>query len=263
MDLGIKNKTAIVAASSQGLGKAIAEGFAAEGVNLVMCARTDKTLRKTAEDIVAQYGVDVLTIVADLSRAADIKRIVKKAVAHFGTIHILVNNAGGPPVARFDELTDSQWEQGVQLTLMSVVRMIREVLPFMQKQHWGRIITINSVAGKQPINDLIISSSLRPGLIGLSKVLANQYGKDGILVNSICPGYMLTQRLEEITKKRAEENSLSVEKYLLQQTKDIPVGRYGDPADLASMAVFLASERARHINGTTISIDGGSIKGLL
>jgi 3-oxoacyl-[acyl-carrier protein] reductase len=214
MDLGLRNKIALVAASSQGLGKAVAESLSEEGATVVICARDKKNLAAAAKEISAKTGGEVLAIPCDVSKAKEIDKLVKTVVKKFGSIHVLVNNAGGPPVESFDRLTDEHWSKGVELTMMSAIRLMRAVIPFMQIQHWGRIITINSITGKQPIQELVISSTLRPGLIGLQKVLATQYANDGILINTVCPGFVMTKRQEEISKVRSAKAHITAEEYM-------------------------------------------------
>lgn len=263
MDLGLKNKIALVAASSQGLGRAAAESLAVEGATVVVCSRDKKALAAAAAEIAEKTKAEILPLVADVSKAKDIDELVRKVIKKFGTIHILVNNAGGPPVETFDRLSDDTWAKGVELTMMSAIRLIRAVLPFMQRQHWGRIITLNSIVAKQPIGELVISSTLRPGLLGLHKVLAGQYAKEGILINTICPGFIMTKRQEEISKVRSAKAKMTVEEYVAFQTKDIPLGRYGTPQEIGDVVAFLASSRASFLTGATISVDGGMMRGLL
>jgi 3-oxoacyl-[acyl-carrier protein] reductase len=275
MELGLEGKVAIVCAASQGLGRAAALGLAREGANLVICSRDEARIRTAAEGIAEAAARPpskaaesapppvILPVAADLSRAGDTERLVQTALDHFGRIDILVNNCGGPPVAGFARLDDAAWEAGVQLTLMSTVRMIRLVLPHMQRRRWGRIITITSIAAKQPIHDLVISSTLRPGLLGLHKVLADRYGADGILINCVAPGFILTARQEEVSKSRSAERGISHAQYLEEAARDIPMRRLGRPEELADVIVFLASERSSYVNGATISVDGGLIRGLL
>lgn len=265
MDLGLRGRVVLVCAASQGLGKAAALGFAREGAHVVICSRQRKALRTAAAEIVAAAGdhpVQVVPLVADLTKPRQISAVVSRTLKTFGRIDVLVTNAGGPPVGAFPDLDDDTWEQGVALTLMSTVRCIRAVLPHMQKRQWGRIINITSIAAKQPINDLVISSSLRPGILGLSRVLAAQYAKDGILINSVAPGFMRTARMQQIGESRAKEAGITVDDHFAKQSRDIPLQRYGDPEELANMIVFLGSERASYITGATISVDGGLLKGL-
>lgn len=265
MDLGLRGRVALVCAASQGLGKAAALGFAREGAHVVICSRQKKALQLAADEIRAaagEHAVQVVPVVADLTKPRQIAAVVTRTVKLFGRVDVLVTNAGGPPVGTFPDLDDATWEQGVALTLMSTVRMIRAVLPHMQKRQWGRIVNITSIAAKQPINDLIISSAIRPGILGLSRVLASQYAKDGILVNSVAPGFMRTARMEQIGTSRAKEAGISLDDFFAKQSRDIPLQRYGEPGELANMIVFLGSERASYITGATISVDGGLLKGL-
>lgn len=263
MDLGISNKTAFVAASSQGLGKASALALAKEGVRLAVCSRNGEVLNSAAEEIRTLTGAEVLPIVADVADAIQIESALRKAAEHFGTIDILVNNAGGPPAGPITALTDAEWTKSFELTMMSVVRMSRAVLPYMERQQWGRIITIVSLAAKEPINDLLISSTIRPGILGLSKVLANQYGARGITVNTVCPGYILTQRQQELSLTRSRQHGTTVEEYFGERTKNIPAGRLGRPEELGDVVAFLASERASFINGANIIVDGGQARGIM
>lgn len=264
MDLGVSGRVAIVCAASQGLGRATAEALAQEGAHVVVCARDRKRILAAAKRISAAAGkASVVPVVVDVRKPQDIRRLVAKTVREFGRVDILVTNAGGPPVAEFPDLGDDSWNAGITLNLLSTIRCIREVLPHMQKQRWGRVINITSITAKQPVNDLIISSTVRPGILGLSKVLANQYGKYGITVNSVAPGHFMTARQQEISKARAAKKGVSVEQYLREMSKTIPAGRYGTPSELAHVITFLASEKASYINGATVSVDGGLVKGLL
>jgi 3-oxoacyl-[acyl-carrier protein] reductase len=265
MDLGIRGRVAIVCAASQGLGKAAAISFAREGAHVVVCSRDAGRLESAASEIrlAADPSARVRTIVADLTKAEAIRSLVAASVDEFGRVDILVTNAGGPPVATFPDLDDTTWQKGVELTLMSTIRCIRAVLPLMQKQRWGRIVNITSIAARQPVNDLIVSSTLRPGILGLSKVLSNQYARDGILINSVTPGFILTDRQKEIGLARAAKSGRTFDDYLAEIARDIPTGRLGNPAELADVIVFLCSERASYITGVTLSVDGGMMRGLL
>jgi 3-oxoacyl-[acyl-carrier protein] reductase len=197
-----------------------------------------------------------------MSVASDCSRLAKESINKFGTVHILVNNAGGPPTGDILTLSDEQWQKAHDLTLMSMVRMTREALPLMIKQKWGRIITITSFVAKQPADELMLSVSIRPGILGLSKILSNQYAKHNITVNTICPGNIFTKRQEELSQTRAASKKISVEDYISSQTKSIPAERYGRPDEIGEVVAFLASERASYISGVNLLVDGGLAKGI-
>ncbi len=263
MELGLQGKVAIVSAASQGLGLATARRLAKEGTRVVMCARNKEILDKAAQEITTDTNGEVLAVGADISRSDDINRVVDTAVAKFGTVHILVNNTGGPPVADIENLTDAAWSDGFELVLMSMIRFTRRVLPYMRKQKWGRVVTITSIAAKQPIDDLVISSTLRPGIHALSKMLTNKYAHENILCNTIAPGFILTKRQEEIFSARAQHSGTTIDQEMKQIIDNIPVKRMGSPEDVADAIAFLISEKAGYIAGTTLSVDGGQTKGLL
>lgn len=262
MDLGLSGKVALVAASSRGLGKAAAMAFAREAAHVVLCSRDEKKLAAAENEIRREAKGEVLAVKTDLMRPEDIRELVEKAIAAFGTVDILVNNAGGPPAGFFTEMSDEQWQKAVSLTLMSSVRLTREVLPYMQKQRWGRIINITSVSVKQPIDELLLSNSLRLAVVGWAKTLSNQVAADNILVNNVCPGWTRTERVLEIFQNRAQAQDASVEAIEKAVTATIPMGRLGNPEELANLIVFLGSERASYITGTSIQVDGGAVKGI-
>ena len=262
MNFGLQNKIALVAAASQGLGKASALALAQEGATVVICSRRQKEITETAEELKKATGSTIIPVVADVSKPEDIDRFVAEAKQKFGTVHILVNNAGGPPTGNILSLTDEDWQKGHDLTVMSMVRLTRAVLPMMIQQRWGRIITITSVTAKQPINELMLSSAIRPGILGLTKVLANQYAKENITVNTVCPGHVLTQRQEELATSRAAAQNISREQYLKETASAIPAGRLGRPEEIGNVVTFLASEQASYINGTNILVDGSAAKGI-
>jgi 3-oxoacyl-[acyl-carrier protein] reductase len=262
MDLGLHDKIAIVAAASQGLGKAAAIALAGEGARVVICARTKKDLEATAAELRDRTGAEIFPIVADVSKPANITSLVTAAKKKFGTVHILVNNAGGPPTGDILSLSDNEWKKGVELTLMSTIRLTRAALPLMIAQRWGRIITIVSFVAKQPVNDLLISSTLRPGILTLSKILSNKHAKDNITVNTLCPGYILTKRQEDLMRARSAKSKTSMEEYLAETTRQIPAGRLGTPEEIGSVIAFLASEQASYITGANLMVDGGLAKSI-
>ncbi len=262
MDLGLKDRVAIVAASSQGLGKAVAEGLAREGAKLALCARTESTLKSAAAEIRRKTGVEVLAQAADVTVYDQVRRFVAGTVGRFGRLDICVTNAGGPPAKLFADTSLEDWQTGVNLNLMSTLHLAREVLPLMQKQQWGRLIAITSVAVKQPIDGLILSSAVRSAVSGLVKSLSNEYARYNVLVNNVCPGYTLTARLDELAGKLAAAEGLQAKQIRERWASQIPLGRLGQPEELANLVVFLASERAGYITGQTIAVDGGYVKGI-
>jgi 3-oxoacyl-[acyl-carrier protein] reductase len=262
MNLGLKNKIAIVAAASQGLGKASALALAQEGATIVICSRRQKEITDAANEIQKTTNAPVIPLVADVTKPEDIERLAAETKQRFGTVHVLINNAGGPPTGDILSLKDEDWQKGHDLTLMSMVRLTRAILPMMIQQQWGRIITITSIAAKQPINELLLSSAIRPGILGLTKVLANQYAKDNITVNTVCPGNVLTKRQEELSASRAAEKNISMEQYLKETASVIPAGRLGRPEEIGNVIAFLASEQASYVNGVNILVDGSAAKGI-
>ena len=262
MDLGLKNKVALVAAGSRGLGRAVAEELAAEGASLVLCARDARTLTETASLIAENSGAHVLAVPADVTVVDDINHVVSSGIDRFGRIDILVTNAGGPPAGRFDQLTREQWEEAIRLTLFSAVELAREVLPGMRERRWGRILNITSIAVKQPVDNLLLSNSLRAGLTGFARTLANEVAAEGITVNNILPGYTRTERLEELAQMMAEKQGISPGEVRAKWEQEIPMGRLGEPREFAALAAFLVSERASYITGTSIQVDGGWIRAL-
>ena len=263
MDLGLRGKIALVAAASRGLGRAIAEELAAEGASLVMCARGKETLDEAVESVRAATGVQVLGVAADVSRPEDVTRVVRSAIGLFGRVDILVTNAGGPPSGPFESLGPEKWDDAVRLTLMSTINLCREILPGMKQRKWGRIINVTSITVKQPVEGLMLSNSLRAGVTGFARTLANEVARDGITVNNILPGFTRTQRVEELAKATAEREGISIDDVMKRQQAAIPMGRLGEPKEFAALAAFLASERASYITGTSIQVDGGWIKSLL
>lgn len=263
MDLELKERIAIVAASSRGLGKACALELAREGAQVVISARDRARLVAAADEIRDVTGVEVLPVETDLTNAAQIQHLVNVTLQHYDHIDILVTNNGGPPAGFFDDFDDQAWLTAHQMILMSAVRLIRAVLPTMRAQQWGRIINITSVSVKQPIDNLLLSNVYRPGVIGLAKTLSAQVAADGITINNVAPGYTRTDRVLELAQARAAAQGQTVEKVLADTTVSYPMKRMGEPEELAALVAFLASERASYITGTTIQVDGGYVRGIM
>src|SRR5271166_64220 len=262
MDLGLKGRVALVAASSQGIGLATAEAFAAEGCRVAMCARNKDALNAGAEKIRKQYQAEVFTEAFDVTDPAAVTRFVADVVAKFGGVDICVTNAGGPPAKGFLAASLEDWQKAIDANFLSNVYFAREVIPHMQRKKWGRIITITSITTKQPVADLVLSNAVRAAVVGLVKSLANEFGKDGILVNNVGPGYTATDRLKELAKARSAALGKPEEAVLDTWAADTPLHRLGQPKEIADTIVWLASERASYITGQTLLVDGGMYKGL-
>ncbi len=262
MDLGLKDRVAVVAASSQGIGRATAEAFAAEGCRIAMCARNQQTLQAAAEKIRTQYNAEVFAQAFDVTNAAAVSRFVAAVADKFGSVDICVTNAGGPPAKGFLAATLEEWQRALELNFLSTVYFAREVIPHMQRRRWGRILTLTSITTKQPVIDLVLSNAVRAAVVGLVKSLANEFGKDGILVNNVGPGFTATDRLKELAKARASSSGKSEQEILAAWAADAPLRRLGEPREVAETIVWLASERASYITGQTVLVDGGMYKGL-
>lgn len=262
MDTGLQGKVALVCAASRGLGRASARALAAEGARVAICARHMPTLEETAADIQAATGADVLAVAADVSRRMDVTRLVEQTAAHFGGIDILVTNAGGPKAGLFTALTETDWREAIDQLLMSTVTLIGETVPQMRRRGGGRIINITSISARQPVAGLILSNALRPAVTGLAKSLANELARDGILVNSVAPGYTRTDRVVELAEATARREGVSVEEVERRTVRNIPLARMATPEEVASAVVFLASSRASYITGVTLTVDGGFVRGI-
>lgn len=262
MDLGIKGRVALIAASSQGIGRATAEAFAAEGCSVAMCSRNVATLQAAAGTIRERYRVEVLAEALDVTDARAVSHFVAAVADKFGSIDICVTNAGGPPAKGFLAATLEEWQRALEANFLSTVYFAREVIPHMQRKRWGRIITLTSITTKQPVTDLVLSNAVRAAVVGLVKSLANEFGKDGILVNNVAPGFTATDRLKELAKARASASGNSEREIFDGWAADAPLHRLGDPREVAEAIVWLASERASYITGQTVLVDGGMYKGL-
>jgi 3-oxoacyl-[acyl-carrier protein] reductase len=262
MDMGLEGKVALVAASSQGIGRATAEAFAAEGCKVAMCARNEQTLAAAAEKIRRQYSVEVFHQALDVTDAEAVHGFVNAVVAKFAAADICVTNAGGPPAKGFLATSSEDWRNAVDANFMSTVYFAREVIPHMQRKRWGRIVTITSITTKQPVADLVLSNAVRAAVVGLVKSLANEFGKDGILVNNVGPGFTATDRLKELAKSRSAGLGITEREVFDRWAADASLRRLGEPKEVADTIVWLASDRASYVTGQTVLVDGGVYKGL-
>jgi 3-oxoacyl-[acyl-carrier protein] reductase len=263
MDLGLKNKVALVAGGSMGLGLAVAKTLSREGARVAICALDDPHLPKAREEIIQETGGEVIAIPADVTDAGQAKNFVSSALKYFGTLDILVNNAGGPPSKPFFDIDDDLWHFGFRLNLMSTILMTREAVPVMKAKRWGRIINMTSISVKQPIDGLILSNTIRSGVIGFAKSLSNELAPFNITVNSVCPSYTMTERVRDVSKAVAAREGTTPEAIVKRWESEIPMGRLGKPEELAGLVTFLASEIAGFITGAAIQIDGGYYKGIM
>lgn len=263
MDLELQGKVAIVGGASKGLGRACAEVLAQEGAKVVMCSRTQADLEQAAQDIRDKTDAEMLVFAGDLDKYDTIRTLIGTAVERFGRLDIMVNNSGGPPLARAYNATEEQWDTAVQRSLLFFARMSREALPHLKQQGGGRIINILASTVYQPIPNLALSGATRMGVVAFAKSLADEVGRDGILVNNVCPGSILTERMLSNVTARAKELGIPVEEALGQRAAETAVGRIGDPMELAYLVAFLASSRSSYMTGTTILVDGGLVRSVL
>ncbi len=261
MDLGLRDKTALVAASTKGLGKATAAALAAEGANVVLNGRHKQNLHDAAEEIKKITGSSPLAIQADLTKPEDVGRLFDEVVSRMGTVHILVTNAGGPPAGKFPDFNDEQWLAAVELSLMSTVRLIRKAVPLMRAQKWGRIVNIVSLTVKQPADNLLLSNSVRGSIIGLAKSVSRDLAPDNVLVNNIAPYYVSTTRVDYLMEQTAAKLGITKEEALQNIVREIPVGRLGTPEEFGNLVAFLCSEKNSYMTGSTIQFDGGAYRG--
>ena len=260
MDTGLKNKSVLITASSLGIGKAVAELFAAEGCKVAVSSRSKENLLAAAKEIKSKYNVESLWSVCDLNKSKDIETTYKAVTEQFGNIDILVNNCGGPIPGMFQVLEENDWNNAYEQVLLSAVRFSKLVLPGMMAKNWGRIINLTSISVKQPVDNLILSNSLRAGVTGFTKSLSNEVAKFNITVNNVAPGMTLTRRLYELAVVEAKEKGKSHEEILVDMAKRTPINRLGRPEEIASVVVFLASKQASYVTGVTIQVDGGYVK---
>lgn len=263
MDFGLKDKVAVIGGASKGLGRACAEVLAEEGMKVVICSRSKESIEEAAAAIRKSTGVEVLAFAGDLDQHAVIKDLFAASLKQFGRVDVLISNSGGPPLAKAVDATEEQWAVAVQRSLLFFARMAREALPHMRAQKFGRIINILASTVYQPIPNLALSGATRMGVVAYAKSLADEVGRDGILVNNIAPGSLLSERMLGNVQARAKELGISLEKALEERAKETAVGRIGEPRELANLAAFLASGKSSYITGTTIRVDGGLVRSVL
>ncbi len=261
MELQLKGKTAVIAASSQGLGRAIAEELLKEGANVVISGRNEEKLKRVAQEMSQQSKGQILYKKTDVTKPEDIKALIQAAVDQFGTLDVLVNNAGGPPAGSFESITDEQWQNAFELNLLSYIRLIRESLPFLKKQG-GKIINIASSSIKEPIPGLLLSNTFRTGIVGLTKTLSQELAQDGILINTVAPGRIATDRVRHLDEVNAEKLQVSREEVEEKMKAKIPLARYGKPEEFAKVVVFLASDANSYMTGSSLLVDGGMVKSI-
>ena len=262
MDLGLKGKVAFVAAASQGLGRAISDELAAEGASLILNSRSSDKINAVCSEINRQTDCDVFASPGDLSNRSELERAVDAGLAHFGKIDILVTNIGGPPAGTFESLDRDNWDTAYQNLLVSVIDLTLLVLPGMKERGWGRILNVTSISVKQPVDNLILSNSLRAAVTGFAKTLSNEVAEFGITVNNILPGYTLTERVEQLARSTSQKDGISIDQVKSRWESQIPMKRLGRPDEFAALAAFLVSERASYITGSSIAVDGGWIRSL-
>ncbi len=263
MDLNLKGRVGLVNAASRGLGRGIAEALAAEGARLVISSRRQEAIERTAGEISARYGAEVVPVAADVLDAGAAGRLVDAALGHFGGLDILVNNSGGPPGGVFGDFDDAAWQNAFELLLLNVVRMDRAALPSLRSSGHGRIINVASTSVRQPIPGLVLSNSLRAGVAGLAKTLSFELAPDQVTVNTVLPGRILTDRLREGFAGRARLLGVPVDDLARAEVaKEVPLGRVGEPDDMGKLVAFLCSDAAAYITGQTVAVDGGQVRGL-
>ena len=263
MDLGLNGRVAIIGGGSKGLGKACALSLAREGAKVAICSRSAEDLEAAAQEIRAETGADMLAVPGDLSTLPGIQNFIQTTVDHFGRLDVVVSNSGGPPEGRAVDTDEETWERSIQMALTFFIRMGRESVPYLRERSWGRIVNILASTVYQPIDNLATSGVTRMGAVAFAKSLADEVGRDGILVNNVAPGFLLTDRMVGLFETRANETGQPLEDVLQARSSSIPLGRFGRPEELGDLVAFLASEKNSYVTGTTILVDGGVVRSVL
>ena len=263
MDLGVAGRVAVIGGGSKGLGRACADSLANEGANLVICSRNAEELETAAAEIRGTADVDVLAVPADLSRLEDIQHLVQSAVDHFGRLDIVVANSGGPPAGRATDTSEETWARSIDMALSFFIRMGREAAPHMRERKWGRICNILASTVYQPIDNLVTSGVTRMGAVAYAKSLADEVGRDNVLVNNVAPGFLMTERMRHIFENRSQETGQDIDSVLEAGASRIPVGRFGRPEELGDFVAYLCSDKNTYVTGTTILVDGGVVRSVM
>jgi 3-oxoacyl-[acyl-carrier protein] reductase len=263
VDLGLTGKAALVGGASRGLGRAVARELAAEGCSVVLCSRDPDAIARAGLEIAQQTGAETLAVAANLSDATGVERVVSAAFDRFGRVDVLITNTGGPPAGSFESHSPDAWRCAVAQNLESVLNVTRAVVPGMKERRWGRIVNITSIAVKQPVDGLILANSVRAAVTGFARTLANEVAPHGVTVNNVLPGYTRTERLVDLAEHQASTRGIDARDAYAQWEREIPMGRLGEPDELAALVAFLASTRASYITGASIAVDGGWIRSIL
>jgi 3-oxoacyl-[acyl-carrier protein] reductase len=262
MNLGLSDRVALVCGASRGLGRAVAAELAAEGASVVMCSRDAEALSSAASQIGQSTGVEVHAVAGDVAVSGEPARVVEVCLERFGRLDVLVTNSGGPPAGTHETLQAADWARATALLLGSVVELTSSALPSMKNRGWGRILCVTSITVRQPVDNLMLSNSLRAAVTGYAKTLAREVAKDGITVNTILPGYTNTERVVQLNEANARREGVEPSEIQARLEAEIPLGRLAEPEEFAALAAFLVSERAGYITGGAFAVDGGWLRGL-
>ena len=259
MDLGLKDRVALVCASSRGLGKAIAKSLAQEGAIVAICSRNQKTVEETRKTLEVETNAKIIGVVADLSLKQDLEKLLETVRDRLGSIDILINNTGNPPAGCLAQLSESDWDRAYQLVLMSAIRLTKGVVSGMMERGWGRVINIATSAVEQPRGDLLISTTFRAGLAAFSRAIAAELAEHNVLIHTVCPGVIGTGAMLNLAEKMAATEDITFEAAVDKLTFEVPMRRMGTPEEIAALVTCLAGDRLNYMTGQTITIDGGKL----